>query len=234
MPKPPYVPDEKDLRKAWRMKTSNKTIAEISKALGISVGQYARARDRFNDFFKRKMKAERIKFHKQGLPEELLRKEKKKPGRKKKPNPFGAEDLKENDFDYDMIRAYSTLGYNHKTIARLLMLSPSSLLKYRKKYPLLDHVIEDGKRQISAQMVKNMQVQAADRMVDDTAVASFQGNISTQKIKRHAPGSPQLIKMWMTNEEGWSSEPKPEAKDNKGLILKMLGALTGDEEEENA
>lgn len=230
MARPKFIPTNAQLRKAWAMKKQKKQVKEIAAALKISPQQYSRARPMFNDFYIEQTKKERLNAIKKGIPEDILRTQPKKRGRKKNPNPLrGPEEWEESDFDYDMIRAYSVLGYSHETIAQLLFMSPACLYKYRKKYPLLDYTIKNGKKEISAKMVKNIQIQSTDRMVDDTAVASFQGNISTQKIQRHAPGSSQLIKLWMTNQENWASEPRPESKNNKGLILDMLSRLTDDD-----
>ena len=66
-------------------------------------------------------------------------------------------------------------------------------------------------------------------MIDDTAVASYLGEITTAPYKRAIPGNVGAIKYWMANAHNWTNEGKPERQNNKGLILRSLDeAMNGD------
>ncbi|NJR75359.1 MAG: hypothetical protein HC773_20415 [Scytonema sp. CRU_2_7] len=229
------------LKKNWLKrgngKSAKKTAVQIADKLNITLMQYMNARKDFNRYYKQfkilDIHHEQLKkhTHKRDIHDILHSKVR----RDTSPNfKDGETKLDISDINLDVLESYVICGFTRERIASLLGITRTTLYWYAKQFPHIQDVLDNARDKATTKVVTSMLSMTQDRLVTDTAVSTYLGKISTKTIKRHAPGNANMIKYWMANNAGWSSEPRPEMQNNKGLILKMLESMTGDTNEDES
>ncbi len=226
-----YIPSQRDLDRAWVWKKRKKTSKEICKKIGISPSQWELSRSIFNSYFGQQKKLEKHKeqvkrhTHRDTVNDIQLKKKKNRSYKR------GESKLEITDIDLDQLKAFVVCGFTRERIADLLGITRSTLQTYSKAFPHIKDVLDNEMDRATSGVVKSMLKMTDDRMVDDTVYASYLGEIFTDKIKKHVPANGNMVKYWMANKAGWSTEPKPLKSNNKGLIIKMLDDMANHDDD---
>ncbi len=231
MSKPKYVPTKKHLEIAWRWKKHGYTVEQICAKLHITVKQYELNRSTFNGYYKQSKILETHASHREKLV--ALKHIDDLPVEKGKFYRDGETKLDEKDIDLELLRAYVLCGYTREKIASLFGITRTTLYHYCNRFPGIKHVLENAKAEATAQVMGTLLKMTQDREVDDTAVASYLGDIYTQRIKKTVLANPNMVRYWLANNLGWGSEPRPEKSNNKGALIAMLDKLNGSSTEDN-
>ena len=227
MTRPKYVPSKRDLSKAWTVKKNGGTNLDVCKRLGITHGQYIGNLQLFNSYFRREKLA---------LKRTIDTKRPAKNVYKRKPPSYknGEKKLSLDDIDLDVLRSYVICGFNRETISGLLGVSRSTLFCFIRDNPDVNHVFNYGEKEVVSDVInKGLLRLCKKRKVPKIHFASYLGEITKEHYKEVLEPNLGAIKYLIANKLGWQSEPRPEASNNKGAILKMLDAINNGEEHQN-
>jgi len=239
--RPKYVPTEQQLKRATRLKNSGHTVAEICEKLKITITQHKLNRKLFNDHFTQFAKTDlnkNIALSNRGssntrlVPIKQTKRNKKTNIRAGMHNRKDARKKHYNEIGLAQLESYVICGYDKETIARLLGISRKTLYTYAQEYPPLQDILDNSRKRASEKVINSLLKSSHDRQVDDTAVASYLGEITTKSVKKFVPASVTAQKYWLTNAERWSHNPEPDKSNNRGSILGTLDNLMSSDKDE--
>lgn len=224
MAKPKFVLKNTHLRRAWTWKKKGLTKKQICEKIGIKVSQYEANTQAFNSYFRRCKQREKLESDTTGVSETVH----------KKPPVYKNGEVKLNvdDIDVDVLKSWVVCGFNREKIASLLGVSRSTLFNFLKKHPEVERAMDNAVQDVVSDVFKNGLLKLTkDHSIPETYIGHYQGDIVTKKIRRNFRPHLNAIKYLFANTVGWSSEPRPQASNNKGAILKMLDEMANGEDD---
>lgn len=226
-----WEPTRVQLERAWTWKKRGRTNKFIAEKLGSTLSKYQKVLSIFRLYYVQKEKEDK---HKSDTRKYVSTKNVSDIiAAKGKNYKAGERKLEIKDIDLEILRSYVICGFSKEKIAGFLGITRGTLYTYSKEFPHIKHILEHAQKEATAGVMQSLLMMTKDRMVDDTAVASYLGDISTKKIKKSVPASFPAVKHYLANTLGWGSEPRKETANNKGAILQMLDKMANNDEGED-
>ncbi len=232
MPKK-YVPSQRHLKKAWKLKQNKHTVKQICSELKIGFGQYEHNRHVFNSYYAQQKLADKndCSNHRPGKGIKS-RAQSKFSGPNYKD---GEQKLTPQDIDTDVLKSYVICGFSRDRIAELLGISRRKLLMIQKESKSISDILTKSVEETASDVLRNgLLTLCKTHSVKDNHFASYQGMTYKTPFDRvHRPNL-GAIKYLMSNTIGWQSENKPKTENNKGAILRMMDEIANSEDGVNS
>lgn len=216
-----FIPNEKHLRIAWRLKRKKGTIRHICDRLKISLWSYNKHKQVFKLYFLQRADEDRRKFNRKnfGITGPCYKKGEKK--------------FTPDKVDLDILTAYVMCGFTREKIAYLFGMSRDTLLHLMKKDKEIERILTSGTELMAGKIIKNGLLHLCKtHKVPALHHASYQGQIYSQEYDKIIEPNLGAVEFALTNMVGFSSKPKTNTADNRGSIMQMMDDIANGKTDE--